>query len=91
MSHTVTLTWAESDTVQGFNVYRGSGPLQEGMTPINGATLVPTATYTDTVAGPGTYDYFVTAVENGVESAHSNEAQAVVLPAAPTNLVAKVS
>jgi fibronectin type 3 domain-containing protein len=92
MAHTVSLTWtASADAVDGYNVYRGTSPGAEGAVPING-TLVTGTSYIDAnVADGASYDYYVTASANGIESLHSNEVQAVILPAAPTNLVAKVS
>jgi fibronectin type 3 domain-containing protein len=98
MSHQVTMSWTKStdDTGaagQGYNVYRGTNPPgNEGATPINAALVVGTS-YTDTnvVAGQK-YDYVLTFVSNGIESIHSNEAiTTVILPAAPTNLVAVAS
>lgn len=92
MSHSITLTWnASTDAVAGYNVYRGLAAGTESITSLNGTTLVTALTYVDTNVLLGqTYSYVVTAVENGVESLHSNEAiTAVSLPSAPTNLVAK--
>lgn len=90
-NHSATLTWTASvDTVNGYNVYRGLYPPSgdEGATPINGTTLVSGTTYIDTTVGVGqAYDYYVTAVANGVESVHSAEVHStVILPAPPTAL-----
>ncbi|HWZ81691.1 MAG TPA: choice-of-anchor D domain-containing protein [Terriglobales bacterium] len=78
--HTVDLTWIASQTpgVVGYNVYRrtASGSYSS---PIN-STLTPSTAYTDnTVAAGQTYFYVARAVDgNGVESANSNEVQAVI-------------
>ena len=93
MAHSVSLSWtASSDVVDGYNVYRGPGAGGESKTPINGATLVAATTFVDsTVAEGSAYDYYVTAVKSGIESLRSNEVQAVILPAAPTNLAATIN
>lgn len=78
-AHKVNLTWAaSSSTVTGYNVYRGTvagGPY----TRINSSALV-SRSYTDSTVSSGkTYYYVTTAVgNNGIESADSNEAKAVV-------------
>jgi hypothetical protein len=79
--HTVTLTWSASTSsnVIGYNVYRGTqsgGPY----TKLTTASLVSGTSYTDTTVLAGqTYYYVTTAVNNSnVESAYSNQAQAVV-------------
>lgn len=97
MAHQVVLTWTASIDAtggagEGYNVYKGVEPASEGATPIN-SSLIAALTYTDfaVVAGVA-YDYFVTFVKGGVESAHSSQViTPVILPAAPTNLVAAVS
>lgn len=91
--HQVLLTWnASTDTVDGYNVYKGIEPSTEGATPVN-AALITTLQYVDLAVVVGQkYDYYVTAVRNGFESVHSNEViTAVILPAAPTNVVASIS
>jgi len=91
MSHSVTLTWiASTDTVAGYNVYRGTNPPgNEGATPIN-ASLVVGTTYTDLAVTAGEkLDYVVTAVSSqGVESVHSNESAVTVPIFPPSGLVA---
>lgn len=78
--HTVTLNWtaSTSSNVTGYNVYRGT---QNGG-PYVKLTASPVAgiSYTDiTVLAGQTYYYVTTAVNNStVESAYSNQAQAVV-------------
>jgi len=77
--HSVDLSWSPSTSaVVGYNIYRSStsgGPY----TKINSALNATTA-YTDTTVQAGlTYYYVTTAVDaSGVESAYSNQAQAVV-------------
>lgn len=95
MSHSVTLTWTPStdmespiNTGDGYNVYRGTTSGKEQTTPINGTTPIAANTYVDTNVQDGKYDYYVTAVVGGAESIPSNEVQAVILPAPPTNLAA---
>ncbi|MFY9559471.1 MAG: choice-of-anchor D domain-containing protein [Terriglobales bacterium] len=76
--HGVSLTWNAGTGAVGYNVYRGSatgGPYSK----INSA-LDATAAYSDdSVLAGQTYYYVATAVDgSGMESAYSNEAQAVV-------------
>ncbi len=76
----VTLNWvaSTSSNITGYNVYRGTvsgGPY----TNLN-STLVTGTSYTDTTVESGqTYYYVTTAVDSqGVESAYSNQATAVI-------------
>ncbi len=78
--HTVSLNWTASTSanVTGYNVYRGTqagGPYTK-ITP----SPIAGTTYTDLAVVAGqTYYYVTTAVNSGnVESAYSNQAQAVV-------------
>ncbi len=75
-THTVTLNWTDTSPVT-FNVYRGqvSGGPYSGV-----ATALTSTSYVDaTVASGQTYYYVVTAVNSsGLESAYSNEVQAVI-------------
>ncbi len=76
--HSVNLSWNETSTVVGYNVYRGSqsgGPY----TKINSA-LDASATYTDSSVQAGQIYYYVTtAVDSvGAESGYSNQIQAPV-------------
>ncbi len=79
VSHSVTLGWNDSSSgISGYNVYRGSasgGPYAR----IN-SSLDPSASYVDNSVSSGqTYYYVTTAVAtNGVESAYSNQVQAVI-------------
>lgn len=88
MSHSVVLSWSPStDTVDGYNIYRGTAAGAESPTPVN-TTLVTGTTYTDSTPPVGESFYTVKAVANGNEtSVASNEVTAVILPAPPTNLV----
>jgi hypothetical protein len=79
IAHSVDLSWAAStSSVTGYNVYRGGvsgGPY----TRIN-ANIDSGITFTDSGVQAGqTYFYTVTAVDStGIESARSNEVQAVI-------------
>lgn len=87
MSHTVALNWtASTDTVDGYNVYRGSAAGQE-TTKLNSAVIVGT-TFTDASPLLGDTFYIARSVVGGIESTNSNEVSVVLLPAAPTQLVA---
>lgn len=85
--HSVTLTWnASTDTVDGYNVYRGAAAGAEVGPPLNGTTLVTALTFTDT--NPNETDWYVVrAVRAGVESVNSNEIAVTLPPAPPSNLV----
>ncbi len=78
-SHSASLSWTDGGSgIVGYNVYRGSvsgGPY----TKINSA-LDPSGAYSDnSVLAGQTYYYVTTAVDgSGVESAYSNEAQAII-------------
>ena len=76
--HDVSLTWTPGSGAVGYNIYRGGatgGPYAR----LNSA-LDATASYSDTAVESGqTYYYVATAVDgSGMESAYSNEVQAVV-------------
>lgn len=76
--HSVMLSWSSDGTsLSGYNVYRGAAP-GGPYTQIN--ALEPNTMYTDeTVRAGTTYYYVVTAVgSTGVESAYSNQVQAVI-------------
>jgi len=79
VAHSVMLSWdASASTVSGYNVYR-SGASAGPFTKLNGS-LIPGLSYADdTVASGSTYYYVTTSVNpEGVESTHSNTAEAVV-------------
>jgi acid phosphatase len=76
--HSVAVSWSDSNSVNGFNVYRGSqsaGPY----TKLTSSVVTP-MTYTDsTVTSGATYYYAVTAVSStGAESSYSTPVQAIV-------------
>ncbi len=76
--HSVTLSWSsDGASVSGYNVYRGAAP-GGPFTQIN--ALEPNTMFTDeTVRACTTYYYVVTAVgSTGLESAYSNQVQAVI-------------
>lgn len=78
VQHSVSLSWTDSTTVAGYNIYRGAqaaGPFSKLNSSLDTATV-----YTDgTVVSGQTYYYVTTAVNaSGVESAYSNVAQAVI-------------
>lgn len=78
-SHSASLSWTDGDSgIAGYNIYRGSvsgGPY----TKINSALDANPAYSDDAVLAGQTYYYVTTAVDgSGVESGHSNEAQAVI-------------
>ena len=79
-AHTVNLSWDASNSqhIVGYNVYRGGNP-NGPYTKIN-STLDPNTNYSDsTIQGGQTYYYVTTAVDNqGVESAYSNQTEAVI-------------
>jgi len=86
----VVLTWnASTDVVDGYNVYRGLAAGAETLK-LN-AALVTGVTFTDASPVAGHDFYIVKSSLAGVESIASNEVNAVILPAPPSNLVAVVS
>lgn len=86
MSHSVSLSWtASADQVDGYQIFKGLTAGGEATTPVNSA-LVTGTTFIDTTAAPGDEFYVVKSSLGGVLSVASNEVQAVILPAPPTNL-----
>jgi hypothetical protein len=78
VQHSVSLSWSDTASVAGYNVYRGTqstGPFVK----IN-ASLDTATVYTDNSVTSGqTYYYATTAVgTSGAESAYSNVAQATI-------------
>ena len=71
---TIVINWTASVTsgVTGYNIYRGSVPGGEGLTPING-TPINAVTFTDTKRLPGKNCYYLTSVTASKESLPSNE------------------
>ena len=85
-SHNVNLQWAAStDSVSGYNIYRGSAAGQE--TTLLTPTPITTLTFDDTTETAGVWFYVVKSVLNGVESNASIEVTVTLRPAPPTNLV----
>lgn len=85
MPHSVVLSWtASTDTVDGYNIYRGSASGAE-TTKLNTA-LITVDTFTDSAPALGEDFYVVKSSVGGVESPVSNEVNAVILPAPPTGL-----
>jgi titin len=98
-AHSVTLTWtasADSSSVIGYNVYRGTAAGGESSTALNSTPLAvgcsgSTCTYSDTAVSAGvTYYYTLKAINTttGVLSVASNEASATVPIAPPTGVTA---
>jgi len=77
--HSIDLSWSPSTSaVVGYNIYR-SGTSSGTYAKINSALNATTAYTDNTVQAGATYYYVTTAVDgSGVESAYSNQAQAVV-------------
>jgi hypothetical protein len=78
--HSVTLSWSASTgpDVVGYHVYRGSASGGSYLR-INSALEASTAYTDDTVTSGQTYYYVTTAVDgSGIESAYSNQVQAVI-------------
>ena len=78
-AHTVNLSWdASTSPVNGYNVYRGADP-NGPYTKIN-STLDAATSYSDSTVQSGqTYYYVTTAVgTDNVESAYSNQTEAVI-------------
>lgn len=85
----VKLTWvASTDAVDGYNVYEGAAAGAE--TNKLNAALVTSTTFTDPSPKAGKSFYAVKSSLGGVESLASNEVSVVLLPAAPTQLVAAI-
>lgn len=87
MPHSVVLTWVDSPDGGAVNVFRGSAAGQEGTTPLNATPIaLGVQTFTDSSPALGANFYTVEAVVNGVSSVPSNEVNASIAPAAPSNL-----
>lgn len=91
--HSATLSWTASadagaNPTLTYNIFRSSTTCASAtsFTQLNTAPITGT-TYTDSTVTPGNYCYEATSVLNGVQSADSNTAQAVILPASPSSLV----
>ena len=77
--HSVSLSWRCSGSgISGYNIYRGTAP-GGPYARVNSALDATTAYGDDSVQAGQTYYYVTTAVDQrGMESAYSNEAQAVI-------------
>jgi fibronectin type 3 domain-containing protein len=85
-SHSVSLSWNPSSSpgISGYNIYRAVYVSSCGSySKINGSTLDPNTTYSDTTVTDGTnYCYATTAVDSSnVESGYSNVVSDVQIPA----------
>ena len=83
-SRNVSLTWRDEAWADGYNVYRtgSSTPPAAGATPLNGATALTSAAYTDVAPARGSAHYYwITAVRAGQET--------TPLAAAPTSIIVR--
>ena len=95
-AHSVTLSFTRSvddtqATGMGYTTWRMSGACPASVTTTTGftalnSTLFTATSYVDTTVVPGSYCYVVTFSNTTATSVPSNTAEAVVLPAAPTNV-----
>ena len=90
-AHQVVLSWQASPDASLFGSADGylvfSGPTSGGETKQLTASPITALTYTDTTVEPGNTFYAVKSSLGGVLSALSNSVEAVILPAAPIDLV----
>lgn len=94
-AHSVTLNWnASVDSGVAYNLYRATSACPASGLPANASKIasgLTVLTYNDVNVTTGNaYCYYVTATLNGVESLPSNNANAVILPAAPSALTVTV-
>lgn len=92
VGHSVTLTLqgspdADGSGGQGYTFYRATACTGAGFAKLNTA-LVAGLVFTDAGLKPGAYCYRATFSYGGAESVPSNTAPVVLLPAAPSALVA---
>lgn len=87
-THSVTLTWADTQNPSGttYNVYRATGLCSGTPSWAKIGSAIAPKTYEDTTVQPGNYCYQVTATFNGMESPPSNTAAAPVPSFPPTGL-----
>lgn len=87
-SHSVTLTWADTQNPTGttYSVYRASGLCSGTPTFAKLASALTVLTYVDSTVTSGNYCYQTTATAGGMESAPSNMAGAPVPSFPPTQL-----
>jgi hypothetical protein len=93
-AHSVVLTWTDTDTVAGFNLYKATGICPAAVTTASSnptftrlnAAILTLKTFTDLAVGNAgsTWCYYATAVDGaGNESPASNLAGAIIPMAAP--------
>ena len=92
-THTVTLTWVDTQNPAGvtYTVYRTIGLCSGTPTFSKLATAVTVKTYADRTVTPGNYCYEVTATVNGAESVPSNTVAPTVLPFPPQTVTFTVA
>jgi hypothetical protein len=83
----VNLAWTAEPTASSFNVYQGTASGQEGATPVQTGATGTSTTMTGLQNGQS-YVFTIAAVSAVGMSGRSNEAQATIVPAAPTGLSA---
>lgn len=87
MPHSASLSWtASTDTVDGYNIYRGT--VSEAEATKLDASPVAGTTFVDNAPLLGQSFYVVRAIVGGVESVNSNEVTVSLRPSAPTQLAA---
>jgi subtilase family serine protease len=82
---TINLSWTASPNATGYDIYEGTASGAEAGSPVQTAISGTTATVTGLQAGQ-TYYFYVTAVTASGQSLPSNEANATLVPAAPTGV-----
>lgn len=86
--HSITFTWLDPNNPAGttYNLYQTTGLCPAVGTATKVATGITTKTFTLTPVAQGTYCFYVTAVNSGVESGPSPTNQDVIGPFSPTTL-----
>ena len=79
-NQSVTLNWSASNPASSYKVYRNNMMIAQGIT---------VTTYTDNNLQPGTYNYEVSTVYNGLESPKSTAVSATIL--APLSVIVTAS
>jgi hypothetical protein len=69
-NQSVTINWSAADPADSYKIYRNNRMIAQGVT---------ATTYTDSNLAPGTYNYEVTTVYNGLESPKSTAASATII------------
>lgn len=86
----VELTWQATVPGAQHSMYRANGPCAPSSAFNRVAIAIPGTAYTDPDVPTGTYCYYVTTMEAGIESEPSNKVEVVVPPAPPSGLTAVV-